>query len=208
MWARGTRLRTAPNALSALIDEFTRETVPKLKGIPGNVGAVLLVARKEGAALALTYWKDKAALDASETPATALRDDTARKSGATVEDVQRFEIVMMERNGPPQAGYQVRSIQFGADRARLDEGVAYLRDTVTPQLRGIRGFRAAICGINREQGRGFISTVWETLADLQASEAAVAPLRQDTVQRFGVSDMTIEIFESAYVEIATTALTN
>jgi heme-degrading monooxygenase HmoA len=207
MWVRGSRLRVPAGKLDAAISNFTKETVPKLKSIPGNAGAVLLAERQQSICLALTYWTDRASLDASETQASGLRAGVADTVGATIEDVQRHEIVVMEREGTPQAGKFVRSIQFALDTKRVDEGVTYFNQTVTPQLRRQNGFRAAIVGVDRQQGRGFISTVWETQADEQATKDSLAQLRKDGLERFGASQVTVETLESVYVEFAATAVT-
>jgi heme-degrading monooxygenase HmoA len=206
MWVRGTRLRAAPDKVDALIDEFVKQTVPQLKQIPGNAGSVLLVNRQAGDCVALTYWRDRAALDGSETAATGLRNTTAQKSGATVAEVQRYEVALMERTGPPEPGHFVRVVRFSGDAARADEGLTFLRSTVLPQLKSINGFRALICGIDRANGLGIISTVWNTLADLNASDAKIAQVRQDAVGRFGARDVTIDVYEGVYVELAATAV--
>jgi hypothetical protein len=206
MWVRGTRLRAAPDRVGALIDDFTKDTVPKLKEINGNAGAVLLVNRDKGDCVALTYWRDRAALDSSESAATGLRSNVAQKAGATIEEVQRYEMVLMERTGPPEPGHYVRSVRFTGDTARADEGVAFLRTTVLPQLKATKGFRALICGLDRTNGLGIVSTVWNTMADLNASDTSMAQVRQDAIGRFGARDVTIDVYEGVYVELAAGAV--
>jgi heme-degrading monooxygenase HmoA len=199
-------LRAAPDRVGALIDDFTKNTVPKLKQIDGNVGNVLLVNREAGDCVALTYWRDRSAMDASEAPASGLRTSVATNTGATVEEVARYEMALMERTAPPQAGHYARSVRFTGDAARIDEGVSYLRTSVVPQFKQINGFRAVICGVDRQAGRGIVTTVWESLADLRASESTLKPVRDDVMGRFGARDVTVDIYESVYVEIAATAL--
>jgi heme-degrading monooxygenase HmoA len=202
MWVRASRLRAEPSAIDALIADFTGNTVDKLKEIPGNAGAVLLVERREGTALALTYWKDRAALDASESAAAGLRSSVAGKSGATVERVQRGEVLLMERTGPPQVGFFVRVVNFSLAADRIDSGVAYTRDSVVPLIRTIDGFRALICGVDREGGTGYISTVWESLDALRASDVKLTDVRREAVRQFGGSEPAIDVLESVYVDIA------
>ncbi|HZS14848.1 MAG TPA: hypothetical protein VFC09_09640 [Candidatus Dormibacteraeota bacterium] len=207
MWVRGSRLRVPPARIDSAISNFTDETVPKLKSIPGNAGAVLLVERQQGVALALTYWKDRAALDASETQATGLRAGVADTVGATIEDVQRLEVMVMERQGNPEPGKIVRGIQFALDAGKVDKGVAHLRDTVTPELRRQKGFRAVICAVDRQQSRGVVSTVWDTRDDEAATNTSLAQLRKDALDRFGASQVDVQVMESVYVDIQVSALT-
>jgi heme-degrading monooxygenase HmoA len=201
MFVRATRLRAAPGGLDALIEEFTGDIAPKLRALPGNTGTVLTVDRKEGTATALSYWKDQAAMDGSETAATGLRTQASSSTGATVEGVQRGEVLLMEATAPPAAGRSVRSIQFSADPARIDAGLTHLRSTVLPALKTAEGFRALICAANRESGMGVVTTVWETEADRQASNTALADLRQDALDHFGASNVVIENNESVHVDI-------
>lgn len=201
MFVRATRLRAAPGALQALIDEFTGDVAPKLRALPGNTGAVLLVDRKGEIATALSYWNDRAAMDASETAATGLRSQASTDTGATVEGVQRGEILIMESVAPPRAGRYARTIQFSADPGQVDAGVAYLRSTVLPALKAAGGFRALICAANRESGMGVVSTIWETEDDRDASNAAMGDLRQESLNRFGAGNVAVEAYESAYVDI-------
>jgi len=201
MWVRASSLRAAPGTIQGLIDDFIQNTVPKIKATPGNVGAVLLVNREQGKCLALTYWKDRAALDSSEATGTSLRTAVATQSGATIEGVQRAETVLMERVGQPQAGAYSRATQFTCPADRMDAGVAHLRTTVVPNLKSIAGFKALICAINRETGTCVVSSVWESLDALKASEAQVAPTREEAIKVFGGSNISVEIYESVYVDV-------
>jgi heme-degrading monooxygenase HmoA len=201
MYVRATRLRAATGGLDALIDEFTGDIAPKLKAIPGNAGTVLLVDRKQGRATALSYWKDRAAMDGSETAATGLRSQATTATGAAIEGVQRGEILIMESTAPPEAGRFVRAIQFSADTGQIDAGVAYMRSTVLPGLKAAAGFRALICAANRDSGLGAVSTVWETEADREASNSALSDLRQEAMARFGAANAAIESYESVHVDI-------
>jgi hypothetical protein len=46
-----------------------------------------------------------------------------------------------------------------------------------------------------------VSTVWETLADLEASESKVSNLRRGAADAAGASDVKVEIFETAFAEV-------
>jgi len=201
MFVRATRLRAAAGGLDALIDEFTGDIAPKLRAMPGNTGTVLLVDRKEGRATALSYWKDQAALDSSETAATGLRTQATSSTGATIEGVQRGEILMMEATAPPEAGRFIRTIMFSADPAQIDAGVAHMRSTVLPALKALDGFRALICGANRDSGMGIVTTVWETEADRDSTLTSQAGLREDALAKFGAANVVIEAYESVQVDI-------
>lgn len=60
-------------------------------------GAILLVDRESGDAIAITLWEDEQALRASEEAANALRADAADRMGAAqVPTVARYEVAVFE----------------------------------------------------------------------------------------------------------------
>lgn len=63
------------------------------------------------------------------------------------------------------------------------------------------GARAAIFLVNRQSGKGFSGTIWNTEKDLQNSEAAVAGIRQEAVQKVGAQGAKVEVFEIFFSEI-------
>jgi heme-degrading monooxygenase HmoA len=201
MLVRGTRLKMPVDRIDAMITHFKERTVSEAKKLAGNCGAVLLVDRGSGMGWGLTYWEDEAALKASEAAGTSLRVQATEASGATVEEVERLELAVQERAAPARAGTFVRMNDIKGDPARIEEAIRFSRDQALPVVRGLKGFRAYIFAVNRQTGRGIVSTVWETLDDLKASESAVAPLRAEAQKSSGASTVKVEIFESAYADI-------
>jgi heme-degrading monooxygenase HmoA len=207
MFVRATRLRVPTDKVDAAIDNFTGVAVPAVKKLQGNTGAVLAVDRDQGRLIAITYWADEAALKASESATTGIRAGVADAAGGSVDEVDRFEVAIMDRAGQPHAGPYIRVVDLRGDPARVDDAVAFVRDRVIPTVRGLHGYLALICNVNRSSGRGVTTTVWETLEDLRASESASAPLRQEAASRAGASGATVEIYQSVYVDLALAAPT-
>ena len=74
------------------IKSFERDTLPKLRSMPGFAGATLHIDRAAKTMVATTYWDSEAALKASEKGADELRQGAAKASGVTaVPKVERFE---------------------------------------------------------------------------------------------------------------------
>jgi heme-degrading monooxygenase HmoA len=76
---------------------------------------------------------------------------------------------------------------------------AYEKD-VLPLLKSLKGFRAAIMSANAETGKIWVSSIWETAEDREASEARVLDLRRSTAAAAGAADVKVEKFESFHVE--------
>jgi quinol monooxygenase YgiN len=71
-----------------------------------------------------------------------------------------------------------RSITYTGDPARIDEGIAFARDTVAPALAGLKGTRGMSVLVDRDSGRCMVNSVWTDEAAMHASNAALAPIRE------------------------------
>jgi heme-degrading monooxygenase HmoA len=64
--ARVTRITVAPGELTGEMLAFRAQVLSEAKGLPGYRGALDLVDRETGRAIAVTFWADEASLRASE----------------------------------------------------------------------------------------------------------------------------------------------
>jgi heme-degrading monooxygenase HmoA len=200
MFARVTWFQTAADRIDDGVEAFRQQAAPGLSALLGNVGAVLLVDRGTGAGAAVSYWDSLESLQASEDAAVTLRAQTATEGGMTIGDIDRFEVILQERIAPPAANTFVRVNDFQASPDKVNDVVNLVRDTM-PTLKAQKGFRAVLVGANRQTGRMFISSVWETAADREASDAAVKERRGQIAQVAGAADVKVDLYESAFAEV-------
>ena len=201
MYGRMTRLQSSPDSIDKGISFFKENVAPKARSTPGNAGAILLVDRKSGAAIGITLWETTEALNASEQFGISSRTQSATAAGGSVIDVYRYEQVMADRAQPPKVGTFVRLNTVHGSPDKLDNVVKFMQKQVLPALKAQKGYRALVMNINRTTGRSTVSTIWDTLADLEASESAVSGLRRDAADAAGAKDVKVEIFESVFSEI-------
>lgn len=96
MYARVTELTGSPADIDAGIADFRKDVVP-FTHAQGGKGAILLVDRATGRALAMTLWHDEQALEASEEAGNALRAQALEDMGATeAPSVDRYEVAVFE----------------------------------------------------------------------------------------------------------------
>ena len=94
MHARVTTLSGSPGDVDSGIANFEANVLPFAQE---QEGAILLVDRRSGKALAITLWEDEQALGASEESADALRATAASEMGATdTPTVERYEVAIFE----------------------------------------------------------------------------------------------------------------
>ena len=95
MHARVTSLAGSPANTDAGIDNFRANVVPYVRD--KGRGAILLLDRESGDALAITLWEDEQAMQASEDSANTLRAQAADEMGATdAPTVGRYEVAVFE----------------------------------------------------------------------------------------------------------------
>ncbi len=203
MFVRETRVQGPPDRVQEAIQNYEKTILPVVRKTPGNVGAALLVNRQTGAGIGITYWESAKALAASEEMGNQARAQSAKDvPGSSVINVERAEIMIMDRVAPPMKGSMLRVNTLNADPQKLDAAIQHIRNHVLPILNAQKGYRATIAGIDRPSGRLTVATVWDSKADLDASESKVAGPRAEVAKAAGAgSDVQIEIFETALADL-------
>jgi hypothetical protein len=180
---------------------FKERVVPAAKATPGNAGQVLLIDRKTGSGVGITLWESAQAMGASEQMGITSRTQSAAATGGSIVNVERFEQVIADRAGPARPGGFVRLNTIAGNPSKIDNSIKFIEKQVLPVLKAQRGYRALLMNVDRMTGHSTVSTVWESLADLEASESKISGLRRDAADAAGAKDVTVEIFESVYAEI-------
>jgi len=90
--ARVSVLEGSPDAIDAGLDKTRGETLPKVRALNGNVGAIGLADRENGRVSMITLWDSADTLRASEQQADQLRTQTADMSGQRVTNVARYDV--------------------------------------------------------------------------------------------------------------------
>lgn len=201
MYVRATRVQSPPDAIEKGIAYFKEKVVPAAKATPGNAGAVLLVDHKTGSAVGITLWETAHALGASEQMGITTRTQSAAATGGSIVNVERFEQVIQERTQPTKTGTFVRLNTLVGAPEKIDNAIKFVQKQVLPELKAQKGFRGLIMNVDRITGRSTVSTIWDTLGDLEASEPKVSGLRRDAADSAGAADVKVEIFETAFAEV-------
>lgn len=94
--ARVSVLEGSPDAIDAGVDRTRGETLPKVRAIDGNVGAIGLADRDNGRVSMITLWDSADAMRASEQEADQLRGQTADTGGQKITNVARYDVAMAE----------------------------------------------------------------------------------------------------------------
>lgn len=80
-----------------------------------------------------------------------------------------------------------RSTTIQAQSSSIDAGIAHVRDSVMPALKGIDGCVGLSLMVDRTSGRCIVTSSWESEEAMHASEDAVRPIRDGAAEHLGGS---------------------
>src|SRR5215831_18335912 len=134
MFARVTAVRSDPARVEQGIAGFKERVAPMVRAAPGYAGIAMLVDRDSGDGFGVTYWDTLADLNAAEQLGQQVRRQSTEATGAEVIDVDRFEMVLVNRAAEPSAPVFSRVNQLYADPQRIEEAIAFVRDRAIPTV--------------------------------------------------------------------------
>ena len=91
--SRVTMVEMAPTEVDKSLDVFRTSTIPALDALDGFCAAMMGADRETGRCVAITTWRDRAAMEASRERAAGLRQEVADKAQGTVSSVAEVEVV-------------------------------------------------------------------------------------------------------------------
>lgn len=94
--ARVSLLEGSPESIDAGLEKTRSETLPKVRAISGNVGAIGLADRENGRVSMITLWDSGDSMRASAQEADQLRQRTADMSEQKISNVALYEVAMAQ----------------------------------------------------------------------------------------------------------------
>lgn len=206
MYMRLTRVQSSPDQIEQMITNFEGRVMPAAKQGMGYAGAALYVNRETGQAADVTFWESAQALAASEVLGIATRTQAAESTGFKIVNVERFQIVLLDRAQPPKTPAHTRVDNGFTPPERLDEFANFIRDDVTPALRQRNGYLWMTTSVDRTSGVVAVTSNWETAEDRKAGDSSFASVLQRAAE-FGLNPIRIDFYEQAVLELIQPALT-
>jgi heme-degrading monooxygenase HmoA len=93
----------------------------------------------------------------------------------------------------------VRTTEIRADSAKIDDGIAIVRDDIFPGVSEVDGCVGMSLLVNRDSGRCIATTAWQSQEAMRESAQRVMPLRDRAVQGLGSSGSEVHQWEVAVV---------
>lgn len=101
--ARISLLEGSPDSIDSGIEKARGETLPKVRAISGNVGAIGLVDRDNGRMSMITLWESEESMRASSQEADQLRQRTAEMSDQKIANVALYDVSTAQTMAGTQA---------------------------------------------------------------------------------------------------------
>ena len=94
--ARVSTLEGSADKIDESVGKVKAETLPKVRELEGNVGAIGLADRSSGRVTVITLWESPDALRQSEQQADRLREQAAESGGQSIAGVDRYEVAVVQ----------------------------------------------------------------------------------------------------------------
>jgi heme-degrading monooxygenase HmoA len=202
-YGRVVRLKGDPSKINEAVRLWTQDILPLLKKQPGFTGATLIGNRKTGNGLSVSYWESESAMKQARGQVRPEALKVMGQTGGSIVEEDECEVALLERIKPAKAGVWARITTVHGDPAHISEALSNFKEKIVPVIQKQSGARTALFFVNRQTGKTFGGSVWDTEQDLQNSEASIASLRAETIKKFGGKDAVTEVFEVYYTEILT-----
>ena len=197
---RLTRIQSSPDQIDQTITDFTGEVIPVAQRTTGYAGAAIYVNRQTGQASGVTFWESAQALAASEQMGITTRRQAAESAGTKIVDVERFQIVLIDRAQALTTPAYTRVDNGFMPPERLDDFASFIRDDVTPALRQRKGYCWMTTSVDRTSGVVAVTSNWETAEDRELADPSFASVLQRAAE-FGLKPIRIDFYEQAVLEL-------
>jgi hypothetical protein len=107
--ARVSLLKGSPESIDAGLDRTRGDTLPKVRAIDGNVGAIGLADRDNGRVSMITLWNSGDSMRASAQEADQLRQRSADISDQKIANVALYDVALAQAVEGARAGVSVRA---------------------------------------------------------------------------------------------------
>jgi len=194
------RVAEFENRDMSLADELTgqvRERVRSGQDVPDARGFLMLIDRRSGKALGISFFDSEQAIRDAEPAFERMGDEIPAEMRGRRLSVDVYEVAVREVSEGAKAA---RLSSLEGPPERLDEAVQHAKENALPKARQLHGWKGVISLIDRSSGRSKLITFWESEEALRASEEEAKKLRKETAEAAGETIGGVDRYEVAVAE--------
>lgn len=185
MYVRATTIHADPARLEEGIAFVRDSVVPAVNSLPGSLGLSMFADRSTGTTTVSTAWETEQARDDADEVLTSLRGRAARVLGAGTPVTEMFELAVIDRMRPAQAGFYSRLTRVSIEPARVEEAIDAYTSSTMHDLRLLDGYCSAALLVDRERGFGAVSVTFDSRAHLEESRPKAEQIRKTGLAKAG-----------------------
>ena len=186
MYARTTTISADPQRLHEGVADVRDNVMPAVAEMSGYTGLSMLCNRESGRCIVTTGWQDEESMAASRDKVMQMRERAAQRFNSRDTEVQEWEIAVMHRLHNAGDEAHARVLWSHIDPARTDETLDAFRSQIIPRMDEVPGFCSLSLLIDRQTGRGSLTTVYTDRAAMDASRDTMEAMRDGFTGQMGV----------------------
>ncbi len=152
---------------------FRDSIVPEAQKQNGFSDILMLIDRATGKCTVYALWASEADLRATEASGH-YQSQVARLASLMVGQPTReiCEVTVNELSTVKTGTLRGRVSTAMFQQGKIDEGIRIVRDSIVPEAKKQQGFDGLLSVLDRGMGKGILLTLWESEADVSASESS------------------------------------
>lgn len=178
MFARSTTITAPTDAVERGIAMVRDEVLPVVMQMDGCLGLSMIVDRQSGQAIVTASWRDEEAMRANSDSVQGLRTQVSESLGATIDDVQEWEVAVMHRDHPAPEAACVRATWLKGDPADVDRAVDIFRMGLLPRIEELEGFCSASLLVDRNTGMAVSTITYDSRESLERTRDQGTAIRR------------------------------
>jgi len=178
-----------------------RERMSSGDDVPGAKRFLMLIDRGSGTSLGITFFESEEAIRAAEPIFERMGDEVPEELRGRRTSVETYEVAIDDIADSARAA-RVSSLE--GSPGGIDEGIAFIKDTILPEAADLTGWRGILTLADRQTGKAKTITFWDGPESLSASEARADELRAQAADAMGDTISAVERYEVALHETPVT----
>jgi heme-degrading monooxygenase HmoA len=186
MYARSTTVHGSPSKIDDGIGYVRDQVMPMVQQLDGCVGLSMLADRDSGRCIITTAWESQDAMRASAAGVMDSRARAAELLGGGQPEVAEWEMALMHRVRPSDAGACTRVIWAQRAAGAMEDVTDVMRTRIMPQVEAIPGFESVSVLIDPASGRSATAVTYESRAAMDAANERGQALRAEFSEAVGM----------------------
>jgi heme-degrading monooxygenase HmoA len=195
MYARSTTVQGSPDKVDDGVRYVRDQVMPLVEQMDGCIGLSMLTDRDTGRCIVTTAWESEEAMRASAEGVRSSRAHAAEVLGGGQPEVAEWEMALVHRVRPADAGACTRVIWARRDGGPMDDARDVMRTRILPQVEQIPGFCSVSMLTDPASGRSVTTVTYESRAAMDAANERGQALRAEFSEAVGMEITEVAGFE-------------